>query len=676
MLALSLWPQVDSVTSVQASSTAPILLVVNGSYSANPFGRYLGEILRAEGLNAFDVVELSALTAADLSTHSVTILAETTLTSGQATLFTNHVNGGGTLIAMRPDAQIKNLFDLGSSAGTLADGYLKFESNTATSGLTTNFMQIHGTANRYNLGSATMLARLYSNKSTSTVYPAVALSADGRAAAFTYDLARNVVYMRQGNPALADTDGDGDTILRTVDLFMSGWQGGSTPWVDRDLIPVPQADEQQRLFARLVQQLQANASPLPQLWYFPGTAKTMLILTGDAHANPQSYYDLEIDSINSRNGKITLYITQGGYIATGPGAAQAAVWRSQGHNFGLHPYGPPENADLDEGYDDEDVWFASHFSFPKSRTVRNHRVAWEGWTGAAEVAVSHGIAMDTSFYHWGGWLQKPDNSWPHGHITGSGQPMRFVKSDGTILPIYQQNTQLVDEHILTGVGFGFENLGATAAITVSKDVIDASQNGDYAALTTMFHVDYYNFGHPQEWAEGTMDYANSLGIPIWNADQWLSFTETRHDANFTNLQWNSGTNTLTFSLAATQTAGIALTTLLPINHNGLTLQSVQVDNVNTAWTNMTIKGRSMAALSVASGAHDLIAVYSGGPTPTPTFTRTNTPSNTPSHTPTRTLTPTRTNTPTATRTPTNTPTATFTATPQPFLYFYLPIISR
>lgn len=669
---------------MRASSTAPILLVVNSSYGANPFGQYLGEILRAEGLNAFDIVELSALTAADLSAHSVTILAETTLTSGQATLFTNHVNGGGTLIAMRPDSQITNLFDLGSSAGTLTDGYLKFESHTTTAGLTPNFMQIHGTANRYNLGTATMLARLYSNKSTSTIYPAVALSADGRAAAFTYDLARNVVYMRQGNPALADTDGDEDTIIRTVDLFMSGFQGG--PWVDRDLIPVPQADEQQRLLARLVQQLQANTSPLPQLWYFPGTTKTMLILTGDAHANPQNYYDLEFNSINSRNGKITIYITQGGYIATGPGATQAAVWRSQGHSFGLHPYGPPENANLNEGYSEEDVWFASHFSFPKSRTIRNHRVAWEGWTGAAEVALSYGLAMDTSYYHWGAWLQKSDDSWPHGHITGSGQPMRFVKSNGTILPIYQQNTQLVDEHILTGVGFGFENLGATAAITVSKSVIDASQNGDYAALTTMFHVDYYNFGHPQEWAEGTMDYANSLGIPIWNADQWLSFTETRHDANFTNLQWNSGTSTLTFSLAATQTAGIALTTLLPISHNGLTLQSVQVDNVNTAWTNMTIKGRAMAALSVASGAHDLIAVYSGGPTPTPTatFTRTNTPSSTPSNTPTRTLTPTRTNTPTATPTPTNTPTATFTATPTatfsatplPTRYLYLPIISR
>ena len=58
--------------------------------------------------------------------------------------------------------------------------------------------------------------------------------------------------------------------------------------IDRDRIPIPQADEQQRLFARPVKQLVAQARPRPELWYFPDTAKTMLILTGDAHAHPET----------------------------------------------------------------------------------------------------------------------------------------------------------------------------------------------------------------------------------------------------------------------------------------------------------------------------------------------------------------------------------------------------
>ena len=108
-----------------------------------------------------------------------------------------------------------------------------------------------------------MLAQLYSNATTSTAYPAVVSASSGRTMAFTYDLARNVVYTRQGNPSnpsyvnpttglSGDVDGDG--VFRTVDLFETV-DNPAAPWVDRNNIPIPQADEQQRLFARLVQSL-------------------------------------------------------------------------------------------------------------------------------------------------------------------------------------------------------------------------------------------------------------------------------------------------------------------------------------------------------------------------------------------------------------------------------------
>ena len=58
------------------------------------------------------------------------------------------------------------------------------------------------------------LATLYSNATTATANPAVTLrtvgSNGGQAAAFTYDLARSVVYTRQGNPAWAGQERDGE----------------------------------------------------------------------------------------------------------------------------------------------------------------------------------------------------------------------------------------------------------------------------------------------------------------------------------------------------------------------------------------------------------------------------------------------------------------------------------
>jgi len=71
---------VSAGRSAAVTLPAPILLIVNDS-APNPFGRYTGEILRAEGLNDYDLMQLGSVTATDLSQHSVAVLAETPLTA-------------------------------------------------------------------------------------------------------------------------------------------------------------------------------------------------------------------------------------------------------------------------------------------------------------------------------------------------------------------------------------------------------------------------------------------------------------------------------------------------------------------------------------------------------------------------------------------------------------------
>jgi hypothetical protein len=383
---------------VQAQApTAPILLVLNSS-ATNKFGPYLAEILRAEGLSAYEVKQLSALTAGDLAAHDLTILAETPLTAPQAALFNNHVAGGGRLIAMRPDAQIAGLFGLAAPSGTLSSPYMQIDAAALLGGqrpgegLPTATLQTHGTAGRYTLSGGVLIARLYSNATTSTTFPAVAGAVNGRAAAFTYDLASSVALTRQGNPASANVDRDNDGVIRTVDLFM-GVNGGA-PWIDRDRMPIPQADVQQRLFARLVSQFVAQSKPLPQLWYFPGAAKTVVIPTGDAHANPTSYYQRQIDSLAPYGGKMTFYLSPAG----DPQPANLATWATQGHDFSIHPY---VNASFVTGYGQAISWFQSYYQRNPGRTVRNHQVVWSGWTDAASLASQAGFALDANFYTWG-----------------------------------------------------------------------------------------------------------------------------------------------------------------------------------------------------------------------------------------------------------------------------------
>ena len=124
---------------------------------------------------------------------------------------------------MRPDKKLAGLLGLTDAGGTLANGYMKVDTGTAAgAGIDGQTLQFHGTADRYTLSGASAVATLYSDASTATANPAVTLrdvgTAGGQAAAFTYDLARSVVYTRQGNPAWAGDKRDGTPLAsaRTI----------------------------------------------------------------------------------------------------------------------------------------------------------------------------------------------------------------------------------------------------------------------------------------------------------------------------------------------------------------------------------------------------------------------------------------------------------------------------
>ncbi len=203
----------------------PILVV---SSAANPFGRYYAEILRTEGLNEFTATDITNVDATLLNTYDVVILGEMSLSGAQVTLLTDWVNAGGNLIAMRPDSQLANLLGLTSAGTSLNEGYLLVNTASAPgAGIVNQTIQFHGMADRYTLNGATSIATLYSDATTATTNPAVTMidvgSNGGQAAAFTYDLAKSIVYTRQGNPAWAGINGDNSSgPVRSDDMFHNG----------------------------------------------------------------------------------------------------------------------------------------------------------------------------------------------------------------------------------------------------------------------------------------------------------------------------------------------------------------------------------------------------------------------------------------------------------------------
>jgi len=628
-------PYVEIVHTSNLDGSVPILLIVDRE-SANPFGMYFTEILRAEGVNSFHTTDLSTLQSASLEKYDIAILAETQLDTALAGMFEAYVTHGGRLVSMKTADGMETVFGLERSDGTLSRGYVKTESSHPVStGINPSTLQIHDTANLYTLSGAQAIAWLYADRDTVTENPAIAANqfGEGSAVLFAFDLARSIAYMRQGNPELANQDIDGLDGVRTVDMFVD--------WIDLERIQIPQADEQQRLFVNILALL--SGSPLPRLWYFPEDKKSVLIATGDSHSNPAEFIEDVLSRVEKRGGHFTVYyspqiVSDVGRAARwsrfwltdhvppvsnllgeefgSPTPLMVEGWRARGHEITLHPY-------VETGLHEwESYWkeFTGRGYRPLSQRVRTHRVLWTGWMETARVQASYGMRMNFDFYHVGPSLQKKNGEWPNGHLIGSGRPMKFIDEQGRVIDLYQQHTHIADEHLIPmdvpGWG-GLAGLTGQGAVDVAKYLLDRSvKYGDYCAIGGQFHVDPFQLGgDPAEkggiFLEGTLDYANELGVPILSAEEWLVFTELRHDSEFADIVWDTNASTLTFRLLPPATTESTLTVLIPLDHVNKTLTSLKVDGVTTSSNNrLVLGGAEFVLVILGTQEHTIQSVYS------------------------------------------------------------------
>ena len=564
---------------------SPILLVVNSS-APNPFGPYLAEVLRAEGIQSFTTVELSALNAGTLAAARLTILAETPLDAAQALMFTNYVTtGAGRLIAMRPDAQIAPLFGLTRESSSTTNGYLAVNQAVSVgAGLESVTLPVRGTTTHYTpVAGVDTVARLYANRETATAFPAV--TRFNRTGAFAFDLARAVAYARQGDPSNINVD-TGVPPLQSFDMFFTGF--------DVERIGVPYADVEMRLLSRLVTDLLADTTPLPRLWYYPAAARAMMLVMADSHTFDTNAHNQLVTNAESFGARVTFFLSR--YLSY-PTPAVATQWRSRGHELAIHPYGYQDGVNLQQAFQNSVNYFAQIGWGTPSRSVRSHQIEWLGWADAAQLAANFGMGLDINHYSFGPAVLQADGTQGHGYITGSGLPMRFVNPNGTIVPVYGHSTMLID-HQLFGITIWSDTLTSAQALNVSRGIIDQAVANYHTVIPTQFHVDYYTWGDVQPWADGTMVYAQANNVPMWTGERWLNYTETRAATTLTNVNWVPGANALQFT-ATVPTGAEPHTLMVPATFNSSPVVAVQVAGVPVARTTQTINGRSMTMFQVA-----------------------------------------------------------------------------
>jgi hypothetical protein len=578
---------------MRAGAASPILILTN---AADAFSQYYEQIIQTEGLNEYALGNVTSVTNGILGLYDVALLAPTALTAVQATTISNWVNGGGTLIAVRPDKRLAGLLGLVDAGATLSEGYLLISTNTAPgAGLVNQTLQFHGTADAYTLGGASTIATLYSNAVTPTVYPAVTVqsvgASGGQAAAITLDLARSISLTRQGNPAWIDQARDGLSPTRSDDLFYGPASFDPQPsYVDFNRITIPQADEQQRLLANMIINMNAARRLLPRFWYFPHGYRAAVIMSGDDHGNGGTGGRFnQYLAYSPTNGTVADWtaIRGASYVFTEPtllSNSQASAFNAAGFEIGLHLNTGCANytfAQMDAFFTNQLSGFNSAYpSLPSQVTERIHCIAWSGYTIAPQDELQHGIRLDVSYYYYPtNWVaDRP------GMFTGSAIPMRFVTTNGNLIDVFQAPSQMTDES------------GQSYPKTINA-LLDGALGPQqyYGAYVANMHTDNAN----SPGSDLIVMSAVNRGVPVVSPRQMLTWLDARNASSMSSINWTN--NTLSFSVsAAANSTGLEVMVPIPA---GLSVSNVTYNGGATGYFLRGVNGMQYAFINGLSGSY-------------------------------------------------------------------------
>jgi hypothetical protein len=605
LTAITLSCSESRITSTISSFPILVLTSDNGSWE------YTGEILRAEGFNEFRTDRLSdaKVTLEYLNGFDVVILTEMPLAEKQVDMLGTYVKNGGSLVAFRPDKRISNIFGLTDLGAPLSEGYIAIVANSGIGkGITNESLQFHGTADKYELNGAETIADLFINAHTKSGSPAVVANnyGNGHAIAFTYNLPKNILYTRQGNPEYAGIEKDGIVGLRGMDLFTDGW-------IDTSKNTLNQADEHMHLLSKCLDYLSLNTRPLPRFWYFPDTLKCLAVLDNDGEDNSETDFEPQFDDVDSMGAKMTIYI----YALDKVSKQWVDKWVAKGHEVAAHPNNTEEAENptwnrMDSILGDIKGKIASKYGLT-IRTNVNHWFVWCGrnadgsqnFVAEAMLEAKHGIEMDGNYAFYDLKSNQPEHhlgslGTNQGNYTGSGLVMKYADSEGKMVNVYQRFNAVYDQQYL-------ESKDPEGFFNSFKGLMDRSLNNEiYSIISIKSHNWGYNFS--KKPLMNMLAYANTNDIPVWTALKLLDFLKMKDEASFTKINWTN--NQLSFTLNSSLKHSNGLTFMIPANFGDKKVNMITKDGTDTQFSIKSVKGSEYAFVTVEPGKnYDLKVNY-------------------------------------------------------------------
>jgi len=449
----------------------------------------------------------------------------------------------------------------------------------------------------------------------------------GSVATWSFDPARTIAYLRQGDPQWRGEDRDGQIGPRATDAFVG--------WNDLGLMVRPQADVHMRLLRSVLEDLLAERGGLPRLWYFPASEPGLLIVTGDAHGSTALAIDAGLGLVEHAGGRMSIYfdLLRSAWRArrmagrtwrwirspwhssaeSTTSAEWVHAWRERGHEIAVHPL--VNDDDVEASYRQSIRVFEEEGLDLQPSTIRTHAVYWRGWIESARVQQSFGFGLTLDYYQSGPWLKRSDGAWTHGDFTGSGLPMRLVDQAGELLSIRQLTTTMVDEQLLAGAYDGWEGLDAEAATDVSREVLERASRV-HGAPVLQFHLDFFEAGHPlratvPRWLEQSFAIARSLRMPIWSPARLLTFERCREQTRISGVDWPSP-RLLRFRVTAPENDSCGVSVVVPQSIDADASETIMAHVDGTVGTVVPM-GRTQL-LSLPPGSHQVEVQFAAADT--------------------------------------------------------------
>ena len=591
------------------------------------FGAYLGEMLGADGVIGLARVDPATDSVAALSNAAGIVVYGGALTIPWIDALDQAARRGAGIVAVRAGPALLARF------GVQDHGVLPALGVRLADGTDPSPLRLHVEGRRWTAGRDSRVMASFAGTADGADAPAALHIAhgSGRVTAWAFDVARNVACIRQGNPEWTGSNRDAFPPQQLIDAMIG--------WITPAMLARPDADLYQQALTSALAGGTRAAGPHPVLDYFPSGARSVLVATSDAHAVGAATLEGVLRRVEDAGGRLSIYYGPNqpagwrgsawrmrravaqwpvvGALAANDNAAptadRVAAWRARGHEFAPHPDIDDESIAFDARF--ERAWqvFADEGYGVRHLSTRTHRILWSGWAKTAQAQRRLGVRMNLDAYNYGPALRSADGRWAHGHLIGSGLPLRFTSEDGTLVDCYQQPTQIVDEAMVREFG-GPEDLSAEQAVEVAVALIADATAANPAALCGQFHADGF-VGDParvraaEVLLDGTLAACRQAGVPILTAAAWLAFLDGRRATALTERTWNPDSGRLSGTVAVAENTAPGATLLLPADVDGAALEQVTIDDASAAGETLARGGREWVRCAVRPGTVPLVAQY-------------------------------------------------------------------